>query len=119
MARPKLNIDPELVERMASIHCTMEEIASVVKCSVDTLERRFADVIGHARNKGKTSLRRKQWEVALMGNVPMLKWLGQQHLGQTDKIEEHSKREVKISGNLSDLPDADLINKYKALVENE
>lgn len=86
MARPKLQIDESLVEKLASIHCTMEEIASVCSCSVDTLERRFAEVIKKARAKGKSSLRRLQWENAQKGNVSMQIWLGKIILGQ---VENH------------------------------
>ncbi len=84
MGRPPLEIDESVVEKLASIHCTMEEIASVVGCSVDTLERRFAEVIKVAKDKGKSSLRRYQWEGAQKGNPAMLIWLGKQLLGQKD-----------------------------------
>ena len=84
MARPKIEIDEELVQKLAAIHCTMEEIASVCNCSVDTLERRFADIIKIAKDKGRSSLRRYQWEGAQKGNPAMLIWLGKQLLGQKD-----------------------------------
>lgn len=92
MARPKKEIDAALVEKLAMIMCTMNEIASVVGCSVDTLERRFADTIKEGQNKGKTSLRRFQYQAAEKGNPAMLIWLGKQHLGQKDK------QETEISG---------------------
>lgn len=84
MARPTLKIDSKLVADLAKIHCTMEEIASVCSCSVDTLERRFADIIKKGKDEGKTSLRRKQWQLAEGGDRVMLIWLGKQLLGQTD-----------------------------------
>ena len=82
MGRPKLNIDPVVVEKLASIHCTMNEIASVVGCSVDTLENRFSEIIKTGRNKGKASLRRLQWATAEKGNAVMQIWLGKQLLDQ-------------------------------------
>lgn len=88
MARPRKKIDQSIVEKLAAIHCTMEEIASVCECSVDTLERRFAEPIKSAKNRGKTSLRRHQWELAQKGNVTMLIWLGKQLLGQRDQLEQ-------------------------------
>lgn len=87
MARPKLEIDEEQVLKLAMIQCTMNEMAAVLNCSVDTLERRFADVIQKGRDSGKMSLKRKQWETAMNGNVAMLIWLGKNMLGQTDKKE--------------------------------
>jgi hypothetical protein len=87
MARPRKKVDPEIVEKRAQIHCTMQEIASLCNCSVDLLERRFADVIERGRSVGKQSLRRLQWEACKKGNVTMLIWMGKQLLGQKDKID--------------------------------
>ena len=39
------------------------------------------------------SLRRKQKEVAMNGSVPMLIWLGKQHLGQRDNPEDSLDQE--------------------------
>lgn len=86
MARPQVEIDESVVEKLASIQCTMIEIAAVVGCSVDTLERRFADTIKTGRAKGRSSLRRLQWEAAQKGSNAMLIWLGKQLLGQSDKL---------------------------------
>lgn len=80
----QVELDLALIEKLASIHCTMEEIASVCNCSVDTLERRCADLIKKAKDKGKSSLRRLQWEGAQKGQVAMLIWLGKQLLGQKE-----------------------------------
>ncbi len=88
--RPPLDIDPDVVENLAQIHCTYEEIAAVCKCSTDTLKRRFADIIDTSRQGGRASLRRVQWSIALMGNTRMLTWLGKQHLEQSDKVETRS-----------------------------
>lgn len=98
--RPQLEIDPALVERLASIHCPTVEIAAAVGCSVDTLDRRFADVIAKGRENGKTRLRKKQLEVALAGNVSMLIWLGKQMLGQAEKVEAQTHHSGEINGTL-------------------
>lgn len=65
MARPRKQVDEKLLHRLASIHCTMEEIAYMSEVSVDTLERRFADVIKKGHSEGKMSVRRKQMILAL------------------------------------------------------
>lgn len=83
--RKPLEIDEKLVTSLAQIHCTMKEIASVAGCSVDTLERRFADTIEKGREGGKSSIRRLQWQAAEKGNIMMLIWLGKQILGQKDR----------------------------------
>lgn len=85
MARPKKEINDEFVYELAKIHCTMIEIAHVCDCSVDTLERRFADVIKKGRSEGKMSLRRLQYDAAKTGNIGMLIWLGKQLLDQHER----------------------------------
>jgi hypothetical protein len=91
MGRPPKKIDETLVEKLAAIHCSIEEIASICECSRDTIERRFAAKIEKARATGKSSLRRLQWESAQKGNVTMQIWLGKQLLGQKDKADvDHS-----------------------------
>jgi AraC-like DNA-binding protein len=90
MARPKKNIDAEQVEALAGINCTTEEIASVLGCSKDTLERRFAANLKKGRHHGRSSLRRKMWKKVEDGNITMMIWLSKQMLGYKDKIEEQA-----------------------------
>lgn len=47
----------------------------------------FAEYSDQKRAKGKLSLRRKQFQLALSGDRTMLIWLGKQYLGQVDKSE--------------------------------
>jgi hypothetical protein len=85
MARPIVHkLDESLIEKLASIHCTLEEIASICDCSTATLKRRYAPLIKEAKAKGRSSLRRYQWEHAQKGNPALLIWLGKQLLGQKD-----------------------------------
>lgn len=84
--RPLAVVDPRLVEQLASIGCSLPEMAAACNCSQDTLERRFADEIKKGKENGKTRLRKKQIEVALGGNVVMLIWLGKNMLGQSDAM---------------------------------
>jgi hypothetical protein len=87
MARPRKEIDAETVKKLAALNCSMEEIGHVVGCSVDTLERRFADTIKEGRSHGKVSLKRKMFDTAIAGNVTMMIWLSKNLLGYSDKIE--------------------------------
>ena len=96
MGRPKKDIDPNIVGELASILCTMNEIAAVVGCSVDTLERRFADIIKNGRENGKQSLRRKQWKLADT-SAAMAIFLGKNYLGQRDvAVEDSNERDTAI-----------------------
>lgn len=84
--RPKKQIDPKLLEDLAGIGCTNEEIAHVAGCSSDTLTRNYAEHIKSGRENAKVSLRRKQWAVAMNGSTGMLIWLGKQMLGQGERV---------------------------------
>jgi predicted nucleic-acid-binding Zn-ribbon protein len=93
-AKVKL-IDFKELQKLCEMHCTGEEIASFFDISYDTLERRvkecgyqnFAEYYAKNVGKGKVALRRKQWDLAMDGEVKLLVWLGKQNLGQKDKIE--------------------------------
>jgi hypothetical protein len=101
MARPFKEVDAALVLELASIHCTVEEIARVCKCSKDTLERRFMDEIEDGRANGRESLRRLQWTSARGGNVTMQIWLGKQLLGQRDfKLELSAYTDEMLAGEI-------------------
>ena len=106
MARPPLDIDEEQVAKLAAINCSYEEMAAVLGCNPSTLTRRFAQAIEKGRSHGRMSLKRKQYEVAMGGNVTMLIWLGKQLLGQTDKVEQ------KIE-TLSQMSDDELLLKAR------
>ena len=66
IGRPPIRIDYELVERLARIHCTHEEIATALDVSVSLLEHsdKFLQVYKKGLENGRKSLRRLQWEKA-------------------------------------------------------
>lgn len=80
-----------------------EYVADKLGMSVDTLARRIKDRFGltFAEYKKKklesikSNLLKKQYDVAMSGNVTMLIWLGKQYLGQSEKVEEKVEQEVK------------------------
>ena len=64
-----------------------------MRCSEATLYRSktFCEAYKEGKSLSHKSLRRKQLELAMKGNVGMLVWLGKQWLHQKDKHEiEHS-----------------------------
>lgn len=107
MAPPKKILDEKLIRSLASIHCTMNEIATALGVSVDLLERRYADIIKEGRDHGKTSLRRYMWKaVTENGNIVMMIWLSKNLLGMSDKVEQttqnvHLIEQAKAIGNMS------------------
>ncbi len=96
---PKADIDLAVVEQLASIGCTLDEIAAVVGLSKRTLIRRekdahFLEAIERGRAKGRASLRREQWKAAQSGNITALIWLGKQLLGQRSFEREDKTAEL-------------------------
>ena len=87
--RPKKELNYKLIENLAMIQCTQDEIASCLDVNVKTLraDEKFLDLYKKGQEQGKMSLRRWQYRAAEKGNSAILIWLGKQYLGQTDKIE--------------------------------
>jgi hypothetical protein len=110
VGRPKLDIDPEQVTRLARLHCTMEEMASFFGCHRHTLRDNFSPEIDKGRAEGNISLRRKQWQMAVeKGNVVMLIWLGKQMLGQVnERLDSESD---------APLPIYDIVEEPKEILE--
>ncbi len=98
--RPRKEIDWVEFDDLCRVQCTLAEISAHFSVSEDTIERRvfeqygttFAELFAQKRKAGFVSLRRKQFELAMMGNPTMLIWLGKQVLGQSDQT--HLRAEV-------------------------
>ena len=89
MAPPEIELtDKQLVaiEVLAATGASHEAIAEYVDISVDTLTRRYADLLKKGKNKLLCNLRMKQFQKAMEGNVTMLVWLGKNLLGQGDNF---------------------------------
>ena len=87
MARPKKDIDPNMVRALAGKFCTLREIGAVLGCSASTIQRRFATECHEGREQGKTRLRNLQWAAAEKGSDRMLIHLGEQYLDQIKRQE--------------------------------
>ena len=102
LGRPKFSPDLEQVRKLAALQCTDDEIAAFFDVSVRTIERRrkdsdeFNDAVMQGKLLGRVSLRRRQYEAALGGNVAMLIWLGKNILGQAERVD---RRVVDRDGN--------------------
>jgi len=94
--RPKIQLDYALIEKLATIQCTQEEIANIVGVDVRTLQRdeEFCRIHKKGIEQGKSSLRRLQWKSAENGNATMQIWLGKQYLGQREP-----KQEIELDSN--------------------
>lgn len=92
----------EVIEEMAHIQCTGQEIAASLKFSYEHLnvrciEEKGMDILEFIKlnaKGGHSSLRRAQWKTAMDGNVTMQIWLGKQYLGQREKSKEEIELEL-------------------------
>ena len=109
--RPLTEIDWEKVDNMCGIRSTGEEIAGVLGIGYSTLVRAirrefdmtFDEYYTLKSQNGKVSIRRKQYQTAMNGNPYMLKWLGVNWLGQSDKQEvDHNVNTIKGIRLISD-----------------
>jgi len=117
-------IDEDQIYEMAKIHCTNEEIATILGCSVDTITRRFADLLAKGRSEGKSNLRRMQFERCKRGSDTMLIHMGKNLLDQREKTEviseninhnsEATKEELDAARRARDL-ESDFRNNKRSL----
>ena len=112
-------------ERLCSIQCTLHEIAAFFDVDTNTIESRvsarygkkFSEVFSEKRKLGHVSLRRKQYEKALDGNITMLIWLGKQYLAQVEKIENYHGDDEEREKNT--LTNEELEARIKARLERK
>lgn len=84
----KKTVDRDLIYKLASIQCSIQEIAEVVGISEGALKRRFGSLIEKGKHSGRQSLRRSQWQKAHDGDTRMMIFLGKQYLNQKDNPED-------------------------------
>ncbi len=97
---PVKEIDWALVDNLCAIQCTAANIAAKLGVSVDTLGRRiqekhgigFAEYFEQKRQPGLISLRQKSFQMAMAGDVRMLKHLGEVYLDQRPAASEPQQR---------------------------
>ena len=97
MGRPKLDIDADKVEMLASFGCSTIEIARLHNCDESTIRLRFKNELERGRENMKIKLRQLQWKAAENQSNAMLIFLGKQYLGQSDR------NELELVGNLENL----------------
>lgn len=101
MARPEIDISAEQVYKLAKLGAKTVEIADFFNCSVDTIDRRFAEELTKGKAELKISLRKWQLEHAQKGNASLLIWLGKQMLDQVDKFEVAGDKEAPLNLTLN------------------
>lgn len=128
VGRPSIEINEESFEKLCEMLCTLDEIAGFFNCSSDTIERwckthyemEFRKIFSIKSASGKISIRRRQFEMAMEGNVTMLVWLGKQLLGQRDQVQSKIEIEhVKDQEKLKELPADDIAKEYFHMISQK
>jgi hypothetical protein len=93
-------IDLAELEKLCSLQCTDQELASWFGVTTRTIERKrkkkaFAEVMERGKAKGRISVRRMQMKLLEQGNATMGVWLGKNILGQVDEVRH------EFSGSLT------------------
>lgn len=109
--RPPIEINPKEFEGMCKVHCTKEEMASILSCDEKTIDawckRHYGETFSVCYKRfsdgGKMSLRRTMWKMATVENNPtMCIFLAKAELGMKDKVEvEHSGTMTTLTAPLS------------------
>ena len=120
MARPKVKIDFDDVEKLYTMQCTDDEAAAFLGISTRTLSRRrqsnkkLAEAIECGKAKGRMSVRRSLFRMAANGNVAAAIFLAKNLLGYKDIVSnEHSGPdgsaiEISTKPDYSQLSDEEL-----------
>lgn len=87
--RKEVNLD--LLCKLAAVGLSNAEVAAILECSADLIETRYRAELDEGRNRARASVKRKQFEMAMAGNVTMLVWVGKNLCGQADKSEVTGK----------------------------
>lgn len=111
--RKKIPIDELLLEKLTKLHLQNETIAHIVGCSVDTLDRRFAEKMKEWRSKSKGKIAEVLFDEGINKREPWaLKALAQKHLDYHDKIKTENQT-VNVNKQLSDEDIQKQINELK------
>ena len=94
MARPRKNIDPELVRKLAGLGLTQRDIANFVGCSQSLISLRFSSSYDLGASQSKKSLRALMWRQARGGSAPITLRLDQRLFGPLQRKQAVDDAEV-------------------------
>ena len=118
MARPKVNIDWNKVDKFLEADCEGTEIAAYLGINPNTLYFRckedhkvsFSEYLQEKKARGNSLLKVKQFDTAMSGDKTMMIWLGKQRLGKSEKSQQqldiHTEKNV-FNITFQDEPQAD------------
>lgn len=116
MSRPRKDLDNMEFDGWDQLDALIvwaseEYCAEKLGISVDTLARKlkekgysFAEYKNKRQEPMRINLFKKQYDVAMNGNVSMLIWLGKQYLGQRENVGVTADKEFSFSYTLKEEP---------------
>jgi len=99
--QPKV-LDEIRLQQLASLNATIEDMARILGCSRDTLERNHRTLIDRCKAEYRERILKAQLEAAEKGNPALLIWLGKQHLGQIED-PNRAATEIAVQGKIGRL----------------
>ena len=111
MARGKAHETDEkteqLVKQMAAVGITHEQIAKVIKISVDTLTRKYKDILETARTEANTAVGGALFKNCMAGNVAaQIFWMKTRAGWRETEPEDGNKTQIsKINLIISQKPE--------------
>ena len=99
VGRPEKEFDWKVLDSILQFGANLIDCSELLDVSDDTIQRKiksehgctFSEYRTKKMGRMRVKLLQKQYEMAQNGNVALLIWLGKQHLGQKDKIEQEVK----------------------------
>lgn len=107
VTKPKFVPDYAILQAIAGLFPTDEEIAVRLGCSVRTVrtlkkqDGEYIRIVNEAQQNAKTKLRQLQFQQAMNGNTTMLIFLGKQKLGQADTVKHQGDPAVPVESRTS------------------
>lgn len=101
MPGKRTDYDLEEIRFLASIMCTVDEIAAWYKVATETVKswiKRYPEVreaIEQGRQEGKASLKRAMFRSAMDGDTRMQIWLSKQYLGHRDAMHINYEADLR------------------------
>ncbi len=123
--RPPRDYDPKVFEGLCLVWCTNDEICSIFRCDIRSVDawckRHYGESFNDSYKRfsagGYASLRRNQFNLSKT-NAAMAIWLGKQKLGQKENPETLEDFNGKLSLLLEKLNTIETKSEFKRYSEN-
>ena len=100
--RPLMVIDETILKKLCQLHLTQKVMADILECSVDTLNRNYADKMELWQSESKSKIASVLFDEAINKREPWaLKALAQKHLDYSDKSEVRAEINIGLADKMA------------------